>query len=204
MSGLLVIISAPSGAGKTTLIQRLLAADSNCTFSISHTTREPRQGETNGVHYHFVSDSEFDRMIAVGEFAEWALVHGHRYGTSLAEVERLTSAGHDVIFDVDTQGARALMRRFRHAVSIFILPPSMALMRQRLIDRGTDDPATIALRLHNARTEIAICSEYGFSVVNDDLDTAVIDLQTILKAARLATRQAAQRIRGLLAERIDS
>jgi len=204
MSGLLVIISAPSGAGKTTLIQRLLADDPNCTFSVSHTTRAPRTGEKNGCDYTFVSDAEFDRMVSAGEFAEWAVVHDHRYGTAMAEVERLTSAGRDVVFDVDTQGGRALMRRFRNAVSIFILPPSMAEVKKRLLLRGTDDEATIALRLHNARVEIAIANEYRFAVVNDDLEAACKDIKTILEAARLSTRAAAVKIQSLLCEDIES
>ena len=204
MSGLVVIISAPSGAGKTTLIQRLLSDDANCIFSVSHTTRSPRDGEKDGLDYTFVSDAEFERMIANGEFAEWAVVHDHRYGTSMAEVERLTSAGRDVVFDVDTQGGRALMRRFRDAISIFILPPSMDEVKKRLLLRGTDDKASIVMRLHNARVEIAIASEYRSAVINDDLETACNDIKAILRAARLSTRAAGGRIQSLLCEDIES
>lgn len=200
MDGLLVIISAPSGVGKTTLIRRLLTEEPACTFAVSHTTRPPRPGERDGSDYCFVGEDEFDRMVAAGEFLEWAVVHAHRYGTSRAEVARLQAQGRDVVFEVDFQGGRALMRLFPDAVSIFLLPPSMAEVRRRLEGRGTDDPATMALRLHNARVEIATAFEYRYAVVNDDIERALRDLRTILSAERLKSARCKDLVRALVAE----
>ncbi|HOD07256.1 MAG TPA: guanylate kinase [Myxococcota bacterium] len=203
MKGILVIISAPSGAGKSTIIRRILAQDSNCRFAVSHTTRSPRAGEVDGTDYYFVSRQDFLRMVDEGRFAEWADVHSNLYGTSIAEVERLSSQGIDVVFEVDYQGGRSLMRRFPQAVSIFILPPSMAEVRHRLVERGTDDEATIQMRMHNARVEIATAGEYGFAVVNDDLDDAVSKVREIIGAARLRSNRFAGMIRDLVAEKTD-
>ncbi len=202
MKGLLVVFSAPSGAGKSTLIGRLMQAQPSCRFSVSHTTRAPRDGERDGVHYHFVDEDAFSRIQQAGGFVEWAHVHGHRYGTSVAEVERLLDDGHDVVFDVDYQGGRALMRRYPDAVTIFVLPPSMAEVRRRLEGRGTDDEAAIRLRLDNARVEIATAGEYGYTVTNDDMDRAVEDVLAILRAERLRATRHAARIRALVAEEV--
>jgi len=200
--GLLVIFSAPSGGGKSTLIHRLMEAEGRMAFSVSHTTRSPRPGEQDGVDYYFVSEETFDRMLADGAFVEWARVHGHRYGTSRGEVQRLLRLGQDVLFEVDFQGGRALMRRFPEAVSIFVLPPSMAEVHRRLLARGTDTPEQIALRLRNARMEIAAAGEYRYAVVNDDLDRALADVRAILAAERLRSHRAADRIRRLVAEEV--
>lgn len=202
--GLLVIFSAPSGGGKSTLIHRLMAEEGRMAFSVSHTTRAPRPGEQDGVDYYFVSEETFDRMLAENAFVEWARVHGHRYGTSRKEVERLLRLGQDVLFEVDFQGGRALMRRFPEAVSIFVLPPSMAEVRRRLRSRGTDAPEEIALRLRNARMEIAVAGEYRYVVVNDDLDRVIGDVRAILAAERLRSHRAADRIRSLVAEEVPS
>jgi len=203
MDGLLVIISAPSGVGKTTLIRRLLAEEPSFTFAVSHTTRPPRPREQEGVDYYFVRDAEFDRMVSAGEFAEWAVVHDHRYGTSLREVERLKALGRDIVFEVDFQGGRSLMRVFPDAVSIFILPPSMAETAKRLQSRGSDDPDSIRLRLKNARVEIATAFEYRYAVVNEDLERALRDVRTILAAERLRSHRAADLVRALVAEPVD-
>jgi guanylate kinase len=198
--GILAILSAPSGVGKTTIIQRVMADDPNCAFAVSHTTRVPRKGEVDGRDYYFVDDAAFDGLVAAGAFAEWAHVHGKRYGTSVAEISRLADAGRDVIFEVDFQGGRALMRRFPDAVTVFIVPPSMAEVHRRLVGRGTDDADTIARRMHQARVEIATAGEYRYLVVNDDLDRAVADVQAILRAERLRSVRFPERIRSLVAE----
>ena len=202
MKGLLLVLSAPSGAGKSTIIGRLLAHEPTLAFSVSHTTRPPRTGEVDGVDYHFASDEAFDRMLAADGFAEWANVHGRRYGTSLDEVRRLQSLGRDVIFDVDFQGGRALMRRFPEAVAVFVLPPSLAEVKRRLVARGTDNGDTIALRLQNARVELATAGEYRYAVTNDDLDRAVDDVRAILRAERLRAARQADRVRALVAEEV--
>jgi len=202
--GLLVIFSAPSGGGKSTLIHRLMQDEPGMAFSVSHTTRAPRPGERDGVDYHFVSEATFDRMLAEGAFVEWARVHGHRYGTSREEVKRLLRLGRDVLFEVDFQGGRALMRRFPRAVSIFVLPPSMAEVRRRLLARGTDSPESVSLRLKNARMEIAVAGEYRYAVVNDDLDRAVRHVRAILTAERPRSDRAQDRIRALVAEEVPS
>jgi len=201
MKGILFIISAPSGAGKSTIIRRILAQDSNCRFAVSHTTRAPRNGEVDGQDYYFTDRAEFERMVGADCFAEWAEVHSNLYGTSLAEIERLSSQGIDVVFEVDYQGGRSLMRRFPGAVSIFVLPPSMAEVRARLKARGTDDDATIDLRLHNARVEIATAGEYQYAVVNDDLDAAVRDVAGIISVARMRSSRYAGKIRTLVSEK---
>lgn len=200
--GLLVIFSAPSGAGKSTLIHRLMEEEPSLAFAVSHTTRPPRPGERDGEDYYFVSDVAFDHMLRQRSFVEWAWVHGHRYGTSRQEVDRLLRSGREVIFDVDFQGGRALMRRFPEAVSLFILPPSLAEVHRRLLGRGTNSPEEIALRLRNARVEIAVAGEYRYAVVNDHLDRALDDIRTILRAERLRSRRVAGLVRALVAEEV--
>jgi guanylate kinase len=202
MKGLLLVLSAPSGAGKSTIIGRLMAAEPGMAFSVSHTTRPPRAGEVDGVDYHFVTEDRFGEILAADGFAEWAHVHGRRYGTSLAEVRRLQDTGRDVVFDVDYQGARQLMRRFPDAVSVFVLPPSLAEVKRRLEARGTDDGQTIALRVANARVELATAGEYRYAVTNDDLDRAVADVQAILRSERNRATRQADRVRSLVAEEV--
>lgn len=200
LKGILVIISAPSGAGKSTIIRRILERDDNCRFAVSHTTRRQRPGETDGTDYYFIDRARFTDMVERDAFAEWAEVHSQLYGTSLAEVDRLASLGIDVVFEVDYQGGRALMRRFPDAVSIFILPPSMSEVRRRLETRGTDDAATIDLRINNARVEVATAGEYHYAVVNDDLDAAVEKVAAIIAVERLRSSRFPDRIRDLVAE----
>lgn len=202
MEGLLVIISAPSGVGKTTLIKRLLEERPEMVFAVSHTTRPKREGEVEGRDYYFVDEETFSRMVAQGEFLEWAVVHQHRYGTSKKEVERLLQTGRDVVFEVDFQGGRALMRHYPEAVSIFILPPSLKEVERRLRKRGTDDEETIALRLKNARIEIATAFEYRYAVINDDVERALREVLTILDAERLRSRWALPHVRALVAEEV--
>jgi guanylate kinase len=198
--GILVIISAASGAGKSTIIKRVMADDPNCVFAVSHTTRPPRPNEVDGKDYYFINDQDFDDMVKADAFAEWAVVHGNRYGTSFAEIERITAQENDVIFEIDFQGGRALMRRFPEAATIFLLPPSLAEVKQRLIDRGTDTDEVIARRMEQARIEIATAGEYRYLVFNDDLDVAVAEVQAILQAERLRSIRFPDKIRELVAE----
>lgn len=202
MKGILVVISAPSGAGKSTIIRKLLEVDSNCRFAVSHTTRTPRPGEVDGVDYYFVDRDRFEAMVAGDMFAEWANVHGNLYGTSLTEIDRLASQGIDVVFEVDYQGGRSLMRLFPEAASIFVLPPSMAEVRRRLTARGTDAPDVIETRMHNARVEIATAGEYRFVVINDDIDTAVEDVRQIIRVEKMRAISRAAMIRDLVAEKV--
>jgi guanylate kinase len=189
-SGLLLVLSAPSGCGKTTLLNRVIRDLSGLVFSISHTTRSPRAGERDGVHYHFVDQAAF---LAIRDqqptgFLEWAEVHGNWYGTSVAEVERHQQAGADVLLDIDVQGAAQVCRR-ANPVTIFIAPPSLSALEQRLRGRGTEDEATIAKRLNNARKELACVSAYDYLIVNDRLDEAVESLRSIIIAERSRRRR---------------
>lgn len=185
--GTLYIISAPSGAGKTTLCKRVLDAIDDVVFSVSHTTRKPRNGELDGVHYHFVSVAEFMAMIDMGEFMEWAEVHGNFYGTSVASVKSELEYGRDVILDIDVQGASQIKKMFPDAVSIFVMPPSMEELESRLRNRGTDDEEVIQRRLANARSEIKRVTEYDYTVINDDLEEASVELTALFHASRCRT-----------------
>lgn len=183
---LLLILSAPSGAGKTTLARLLLAAEPAARLSVSTTTRAPRGQEVEGRDYHFVEEAAFQRMVEGGEFLEWARVHGFRYGTSRAVVERsLREAGSLTIFDIDVQGGSAIKSQFPQAVTVFILPPSLAELEARLRGRGTDSEEVIQLRLEAARSEILRgLAEYDYLVVNRVLEEAGSDLRAIVRAAR--------------------
>jgi guanylate kinase len=181
MTPLLLILSAPSGTGKTTLARRLVAAHEGAAFSVSYTTRPPRAGEQDGVDYHFVSQERFDEMIANGDFAEWAHVHGHHYGTPKAAIESATGL---VVFDIDVQGGETIKNLYPDAVRALILPPSLAELERRLRARSTDDDATIRRRLHAARIEIRLARAAGYEywVVNEDLERAYTDLEAIVRA----------------------
>jgi guanylate kinase len=184
--GLLLVISSPSGAGKTTLARRL-ASEIPLRFSVSVTTRSPRPGEVEGRDYAFVSNARFDEMIAAGEFAEWAVVHGNRYGTRIATVEDCLRGGSDCLFDVDFQGGRQIRRQWpADSVLCFILPPSMVELERRLRQRATDAPDVIARRLAMACEELTHYGEYDYLVVNDDLERAYGELRAIYVAARAA------------------
>jgi guanylate kinase len=177
--GVLVIVSSPSGAGKTTLTRRLLSEHPQLEFSVSHTTRAPRPGEVEGRDYHFISPEEFQGMIERHEFAEHAYVHGNRYGTAQAPVEAALAAGKDMIFDVDWQGGGALSTRWpKDSLKIFILPPDLATLASRLRQRATDAPEVINRRLQKAIEELEHFPEYQHLIVNDDLDRAYRVLQS--------------------------
>ena len=185
MQGTLYIISAPSGAGKTSLVRELLARSPDLTLSVSHTTRPMRPGEENGVHYHFVAPEQFQAMIAADAFLEYARVFDNFYGTSKAAALDRIKRGQDVILEIDWQGARQTRRLFPDAVAIFILPPSREVLEKRLRARGQDSEAVIARRMQEARSDISHYKEYDYLLVNDDFQQAVADLQSIIRARSL-------------------
>ncbi len=183
--GTLYVISAPSGAGKTSLVAAMLGNDDKLGVSISHTTRPMREGEQDGVNYHFVSRDEFEAMIARGEFLEHADVFGNYYGTSHIWVRETLARGQDVILEIDWQGAEQVRRLMPECVSIFIVPPSAATLRERLTGRGTDAPDVVERRLTEAREECRHALEFDFLVVNDDFDVALADLLAIVRSQRV-------------------
>jgi guanylate kinase len=190
--GLLFIVSAPSGAGKTTLVERLAERTPHLKMSRSYTSRGARQGETDGVDYNFVTRPHFDRMIAAGEFLEWAEVFGNLYGTCAADTERMLAAGDDVVLVIDVQGARKVRSLGLPTTTVFVMPPSAAVLEQRLRGRSKDSEADIQRRLQVARQEVASFSEYDFIVVNDHIEAAAERLHTVV----LAERSRLNRMRG--------
>jgi guanylate kinase len=183
--GCLFIVSGPSGAGKTSICRPVLSRVDNLALSVSFTTRKPRGGEGDGVEYRFVDDTTFDEMVAAGEFAEWAEVHGYRYGTSRVTVERARASGRDLLLDIDVQGAAQLKGVYPEAVAVFLLPPSADHLERRLVSRGTEAPDTVRKRLQNACREIAQIDRYDYAIVNEDLNAAVEGLMAIIAAERL-------------------
>ncbi len=186
-TGMLLIISGPSGTGKGTLLKKLMENDPSIAFSCSVTTRAPRAGEIEGVHYYFVDDAEYDRLVAEDAFLEHATVHGHRYGTLKKQVEDMLARGKNALLDIDPQGALTVMGKAKDYVSVFILPPSFNALRVRLHTRNTDDPVEIERRLNNARKEVLNVGKYQYAVINDDLDLAVCQLQSIVNAEKQRT-----------------
>jgi guanylate kinase len=182
--GTLFVVSSPSGGGKGTIIRHVLDVVDNLSYSVSFTTRAPRQTEVDGREYFFVSRETFDEMVAVGEFLEWACVHGNFYGTSKKQIMDETATGADIILEVDVQGAASVRQLLMDSVSIFILPPSYEVLRQRLIARGTDSPQQLEVRLRNAPEELEQYSAFDYVILNDEVGKAVAQLASIIQAER--------------------
>ena len=182
MNGLLFIVSAPSGAGKTSLLKALLPTDERLSLSISHTTRTPRPGEEDGVHYHFVSVARFQELAGAGEFLEQAEVFGNYYGTSALFLDKWLSAGRDILLDIDVQGTRQILTRYPDSVTMFILPPSMDVLRQRLIQRGSENRKSLQRRLEVAESEMARKHLYRYVIINNELSVAADELVSIIQA----------------------
>ena len=203
MSGTLYIVSAPSGAGKTSLLTELVPLDEQLKLSVSHTTRAPRPGEQDGIHYHFVSVEEFEAEVEKGAFIESANVFGNYYGTSEQSIRNQLAEGFDVILEIDWQGARQVRERVEQSVSIFILPPSVETLRKRLSQRGQDDEQTIERRMKQAADEMSHYPEYDYLVFNDDFKEALDQLAAIFKANRqkiaLITAREQEKLGALLA-----
>ena len=199
MTGNLFIVAAPSGAGKTTLVRLLLENDPQIGVSISHTTRLPRPGEEDGREYHFIDVPAFLEKIARNEFLEWAEVHGNYYGTSKRWIETEMASDRDVLLEIDWQGAQQVRKVFPQAIGIFVLPPSMAILQARLSGRGTDPEEVIARRIAAARDEMRHVDEFDYVIINDDLQQASGDLQSIVTASRLHYANQRQRHASLFA-----
>ncbi len=179
-AGYLFILSAPSGAGKTTLRLALLKQITDLRYSVSYTTRQPRNGAQNGSDYYFITKDEFEKGIAEDRWAEWAMVHGSYYGTSAVFLDNCLSAGHDVLLDIDVQGAAKIIKRYPDSITIFIMPPSIEVLKERLQSRATDGEEAIRLRLKNAETEMARKKLYRHIIINDQLNDAVSELTSLI------------------------
>lgn len=187
--GMLLVISGPSGAGKGTLLNKLLQDDPSFTFSVSATTRGPRPGEVDGVHYHFMDQQTFEKLLAEDAFVEHAQVHGNYYGTLKSEVYARIERGENVLLDIDTQGAIHVMEKEPECVSVFILPPSFTILRERLIGRHTEQPEDVERRMRNAYGEVKELKCYNYALVNDDLETAYTHLRAITEAEKFRTNR---------------
>ncbi|MBI4844240.1 MAG: guanylate kinase [Nitrospirae bacterium] len=190
IKGDIFIVSAPSGAGKTTLCRETIKKLPRLVHSVSYTTRPPRRGEKNGIDYFFVTKERFNRMRERGEFAEWAMVHGNLYGTSIRKLEELKSKGYDIILDIDVQGADQMRRVYKDAFLIFILPPSGIALKKRLRNRKSDSKAEISRRIEKARDEMSRYGDYDFIIINDNLHDALKELESIIISARLSLTRA--------------
>jgi len=199
LNGTLIIVSAPSGGGKTSLLKALVASDDRIGVSVSHTTRPIRPGEVDGEDYHFIDEEGFVRMIGEGAFLEHARVFDNYYGTAEAAVRERLAQGLDVVLEIDWQGARQVRRRIPEAVSIFILPPDPRVLQERLSARGQDSEEVIARRMRDAKNEMSHYAEYDYLVVNDDFDQALASLRSIVTALRLRQSVQADRLRDQLA-----
>jgi guanylate kinase len=191
--GLLFVVTAPSGAGKSSLIAKLLEDERGLALSVSYTTRAPRPGEQNGREYHFVDLPAFEAMLERGEFLESAEVHGHRYGTSQKVIEQVRASGRDLLLEIDWQGAAQVRRLYPESIGIFILPPSMAELERRLRARAQDSEDTIRRRLQNAAEEMSHAAEFKYAIINNKFDDARQDLRAIVRAERVATRRQLER-----------
>jgi guanylate kinase len=202
-AGCLFVIAAPSGGGKTSLVNALLAREPGIRLSVSYTTRKPRPGEHDGVHYHFVDDARFHDLKDAGEFLEHAFVHGNWYATSAIWLAAQVAAGQDVLLEIDWQGAQQVRRLLPESVHIFVLPPSLAVLKERLEKRGQDGPEVIERRLAGAVEEMRHWEEFDYVIINQDFATAVNDLDAIVRAARLKVARQRARHARLLQELID-
>lgn len=198
VQGSLFIITAASGAGKTSLVQSLIAQDAQVKLSVSHTTRQPRPGEENGVHYHFVDETQFLGILNAGGFLESADVHGAKYGTSQVAVDSALQAGYDVILEIDWQGAAQVRAIYPQAISIFILPPSVKSLEQRLNNRGQDSIEVIHKRVAAAREEMSHVVEFDYVTINDEFNVALQDLMAIIRASRLKSPSQLKRYANLI------
>ncbi len=189
MSGNLFVISAPSGAGKSTIIKALKERIEGLGYSISHTSRKPRGKESDGIDYHFLKKETFRGMIDAGAFVEWAQVYDDLYGTSFSSLDEQTSAGLDVLLDLDTQGAKNIKKHFKNSVLIYVLPPSLDVLEKRLLARGTDAETVIKSRMKKTTGEIKQCVWYDYIIVNDDLEKAIKEAQVIIMSVRCRTAQ---------------
>jgi guanylate kinase len=183
--GNLFVVAAPSGAGKSSLVNALMEVDAKLSHSVSHTTRAPRGQEMHGREYYFVSDTQFDQMVLQGAFLEWAHVHGNRYGTSKQAIEDRIAQGSDIILEIDYQGAIQVKQIFQNAMLVFILPPSWPELKSRLQRRGEDSADVIEMRLKNAAKEVAHAKEFDFVIINERFELALFDLKSIVHAQRL-------------------
>jgi len=184
MTGRLFVISGPSGAGKSTIIKALRERIGNLAYSISHTTRKPRQDESDGVHYHFMDKETFEKMIVRDEFVEWARVYDDLYGTSFSSLDRQLASGVDILMDIDGQGAGNIREHYEDSVLIFILPPSLEVLERRLKERGTDSADIIRKRMAKAQKEIAQCTWYDYIIVNEDLAAAINEAHAVMLSDR--------------------
>lgn len=197
---MLIVVSSPSGGGKGTLIDRVLKTVPGVSYSVSYTTRAPRGTEQDGREYFFVSTAAFEEMIGRREFLEWANVYGYLYGTSQAQVERERAADHDIILEIDVQGAASIREKIVDAISIFILPPSFELLRQRLVTRGTDSPAELEKRLRGAPAEVEQQKYFQYVILNDDINRASQQLAAVIYAERARRERQEQRLKDTLAD----
>ncbi|MCD4715262.1 MAG: guanylate kinase [Desulfobacterales bacterium] len=191
MPGQLFVISGPSGAGKSTIVNALSDRTDGLVYSISHTSRRPRGREKSGIEYHFVDPGTFNRMIEAGAFVEWAKVYDDFYGTSFSSIEGQTGSGVDVLLDVDSQGARNIRKHFEDSVLIYVLPPSLEILKKRLKGRGTDDEGVIKVRMEKALNDIDNCLWYDYIIINDDLEKAITEAKSIIIAKRCRTARQA-------------
>jgi guanylate kinase len=198
--GTLFVVSAPSGAGKTSLVRALLEREEGLWLSVSYTTRAPREGEVDGQHYHFVDHATFEAMVAEDAFVEYARVFDNAYGTAEATLREALAAGDDLILEIDWQGARQVRARFPEAVTVFIVPPSVQALEERLRGRGQDSDETIARRMAQARDELSHYAEYDYLVVNDDFEQALAELHCLVAVERLRLGRQRQRHRAALAD----
>jgi guanylate kinase len=199
-SGNLFVVVAPSGAGKTSLVNELLTRERGIRLSISHTTRAPREGEMNGREYHFCTPARFEEMIAAGDFLEHANVFGNYYGTSRRWIEEQLAGDHDVLLEIDWQGAQQVRKLFPRMVGIFIMPPSLKELRRRLTSRGKDSAETIEKRLAGAREDISHVLEFEYIIVNESFDSAATDLHAVVRATRVSRAQQQSRLEKLVNE----